>query len=139
MLLPASRRLKSFATTHMILPMVNKVSEKRRRDCLPNWAEMDAMTGWKTALVRRYEVPAQNASVDVPFKAVASDFVGQFEVICNVSGHTGRTATRIVASRATINEMVARLIMMNHSLFEAFQSWCGNLVPFASMSSPADN
>lgn len=33
----------------------------------PKNSETEAMTGWKTALERRYDVPVQNASMAVPF------------------------------------------------------------------------
>lgn len=35
---------------------------------------------------------------------------------------TGRTVTKMVASSATMSEMIERLIMMNHSFFSGFHS-----------------
>jgi len=45
---------------------VKKRSEVMRSCCRPKTADIDAMTGWKMAEVRRYDVPVQNASAEVP-------------------------------------------------------------------------
>ncbi len=56
--------------------MVKKRREMSMSCCLPNNDDRDAMTGWNTALVRRYEDPAQKASMDVPWSDVAMDYSG---------------------------------------------------------------
>jgi hypothetical protein len=50
---------------------VKKRSEAMRSSCRPKTAEIDAMTGWKIAEVRRYDVPVQKASAEVPLSFCA--------------------------------------------------------------------
>jgi hypothetical protein len=88
--------------------------------CRPNVWLMEAMTGWKMAEVSRYDVPAQKASTDVPFSFCAMSYRCHQHCVCGFfrgNGLTGSTVTRIVASNATINDIKARLIMINHSFF----------------------
>lgn len=83
------------------------------------------MIGWNTALDSKYDVPVQNASIAVPFKDWVicyqmcqqdrGDAIGELQL-------TGRTVTKIVASKATISEMIERLIMMIHSFLSGFHS-----------------
>jgi hypothetical protein len=48
------------------LPTVKKRSDAMRSCCRPKTADIDAITGWKMAEVRRYDVPVQKASAEVP-------------------------------------------------------------------------
>ena len=73
---------------------------------LPNMSDSDAMNGCTTAEVSRYDVPAQNASVADPCRSLA---------------RVGKTVTRMVASRATVREETAKVIMTSHSFFPGFQ------------------
>ena len=71
---PVSRTPKSWATAQRAVPKVNSTSEAISCRCRPKDSETDAMTGWLTAEVRRYEVPTQKASTDEPASACAMFF-----------------------------------------------------------------
>ena len=58
-------------TQVIYVPAVKKVNEMISICCLPKRADNDAMTGWKMAEVRRYDVPAQKASTEVPCNSCA--------------------------------------------------------------------
>lgn len=108
-----------------LLPAAKKSREQRRSCCRPNKADIDAITGWKIAEVRRYEVPAQKASAEVPlsFWAISSDTLVIHEY-SNASTQqlTGSTVTRTVASSATIKDIKLRLTMMSSSCFVGVHS-----------------
>jgi hypothetical protein len=53
------------------VPIVKNRSAMMRSCCRPKSAEIDAMTGWEMAEVRRYDVPVQKASTEVPFSFCA--------------------------------------------------------------------
>jgi hypothetical protein len=59
--------VKSRDTAQRMVPTVKNTREMTRSCCRPKVWLMDAMTGWKMAEVRRYDVPAQKASTDDPF------------------------------------------------------------------------
>jgi len=54
------------------VPMVKKSTETMSISLRPKMSDRAAMKGWQTAQARRYEVPAQNASVDDPPRSTAS-------------------------------------------------------------------
>ena len=54
------------------VPSVKNPREMRSISLRPKRSETAPMNGWKTADVRRYDVPAQKASLVVPPSSVAS-------------------------------------------------------------------
>jgi hypothetical protein len=50
---PAKSTAKSFATEHVVVPIVKNTRANRRSGRRPKLSDIDAMTGWKTALERR--------------------------------------------------------------------------------------
>lgn len=67
-------------------PMVKSVIAMRSRGLRPKISENDAKAGWKTVLERRKDVPAQKASMAVPW---------------SLDAMMGRATEMEVASRAT--------------------------------------
>jgi hypothetical protein len=63
---PVNIMVKSFDTAQRIVPTVKKRRETMSSCCRPNIWLIEAMTGWNMAEVRRYDVPAQKASTEVP-------------------------------------------------------------------------
>ncbi len=61
-LLPTNKSVKSLARAQSSAPAEKKSSASRSSCRLPKLSDRAAMNGWKTALVRRYDVPAQKAS-----------------------------------------------------------------------------
>ena len=68
---PTRRVVIFWAMAEMTAPAVNNVRATRSTDLRPNMWEREAHVGWKTVLVRRKEVPAQNASIAVPLRSAA--------------------------------------------------------------------
>ena len=58
----------------MMAPRVNKVRVKRRMGLRPRRVEREDWTGWKTVEERRKDVPAQKASMALPWRV--------WEIIC---------------------------------------------------------
>jgi hypothetical protein len=97
---PTNITVKFFATAAMIAPTPKNAREKNMTGFLPKIVLKFPRTGWKTVLVSRNEVPAQNASIAVPWRSLAM---------------IGRATLRDVASSAAISVMMDKLLnaMMN--------------------------
>jgi hypothetical protein len=72
MLRPARKTTKLFAAQHRMVPMRKSSMAKHNMCCRPKISEREARNGWNMLLVRRYEVPAQNASLAVPLRELAN-------------------------------------------------------------------
>lgn len=61
----------------MSVPTVKTNMDSVRISRRPKISERAAMKGWKTTHARRYDVPAQKASVALPLMALEIVWVGQ--------------------------------------------------------------
>lgn len=75
---PASISLKLFARQQMSVPTVKKDRDRRYMLRRPNTSDSATTNGWKTASVKRYDVPVQNVSTAIPFSARARDYTKGF-------------------------------------------------------------
>jgi hypothetical protein len=110
--------VKLFDAVHSVATIEKNRSDRRSICCRPNRSEIDAMKGWKTALVRRYDVPAQNGSIEVPLRATASVFCGQL----SKNGKEGDDYRKDFASRATMSETIEIVIIKRYSSLRGFHS-----------------
>lgn len=68
--LPARSCAKFCAAQQTIVPMVNSEIDINNSGRRPKLSDKETRNGWNTALVKRYVVPIQNASADVPFRSL---------------------------------------------------------------------
>ncbi len=120
-----------------MVPRVKRKTDETSISLRPKMSDRAAMKGWHTAHDRRYDVPAQKASFAVPLRSTANAYarqVGQLELCTpeNVPelALTGSTDTKIVASRATISETMASVIITAYSFFPGFH-WSSGMGPFS--------
>lgn len=74
---PMKKTVKFFAMgAHSAVPMVKNRTEVRSSSLRPKMSDSAAMKGWLTAHARRYDVPAQKASLADPPRSIASVFHG---------------------------------------------------------------
>jgi hypothetical protein len=71
----------------MIVPTVNKVIDDKSSSRRPNISERVERKGWKMAEDRRYDVPAQKASMADPFNAAAMTFSIRLETFSLPCSH----------------------------------------------------
>lgn len=83
---PASIKVKPMEAEQRIIPTVKKIRDAISICCRPNVWLIEVMTGRKMAEVKRYEVPAQNASTDVPSSLCAISHLKliSYYLICRV-------------------------------------------------------
>lgn len=91
--LPTRMTPKFFARAATIAPTAKKAKLMKINGFLPKMELKLPMTGWKTVDVTRKDVPAQKASIAVPFKSFAM---------------IGRATEIEVASRAAMSVMTQR-------------------------------
>jgi hypothetical protein len=92
---PTKITVKFLATAATIAPTPNMANEEKITGFLPKIVLKFPRTGWKTVLVSKNEVPAQNASSAVPWRSRAM---------------IGRATDREVASNAAINVIIDKLL-----------------------------
>ena len=128
---PTSKVVKELAQAQTIEEIMKRTREGTSSSRRPKISLRAAINGWTTAEVRRKEVPAQKASLAEPSREMAKVWHCQYGWQNVLSLLTGRTGTRMVASRATVREEIARVIMTSHSLFPGFHC-SSDLLPFSS-------
>lgn len=90
---PMSMTVKSCASAQKAVPKVKETIDARSSRWRPKEDEAPAITGWKTAEVRRYEVPVQNVSAVDPWSECDISYVPY------VSGAIERGSSCTIAHR----------------------------------------
>ena len=106
------------------VPSVKNMTDTKSTSVYPKMSDSAAMKGWHTAHDNRYDVPAQNASVVLPPRSTANVCqLMSVQLIPSCPGPlTGKTETRIVASKATMREINASVSITAHCCLPGFQS-----------------
>lgn len=103
------------ATAATMAPMVKKTRATMTKGLRPKMCENDAKFGWKTVEVSKKDVPAQKASMAVPFSAWAMIcryqrcVLGGLSPADGIRELTGIATLRDVASRAATKVMRDRV------------------------------
>ena len=121
---PTKKTPNPFAAgAHSRVPNVNNMTDTKSISVCPNMSDSAAMKGWHTAHASRYDVPAQNASVALPSRSRANvcQVISIKSLLSRRGSLTGKTETRIVASRATMSEIRASVSITAYSCFPGFQ------------------